>query len=300
MAVIVGLFCSAVSLLVGFTAINIQRHAQRRKNPCQVLNLCGVLLNLVVGPIDMTAYSLAPQSLLAPFGMLGLVLNLVAGPKLHEETVSRSDTLATLLIVLGSVICLTYGEHGAHDSEGSAIAGGAAPSDSAMFHYVSIVGAISVALGVLLARLRQAGGHADAVANAVLAGVLGSTTVVAGKGIGEAVASGSWFRIVGSLLPLLVLAPLHLYVLNRGMGRHSTVVFVPLNAAAGLLANIFSGFLLYGESPDSAVHFGAGAALMVGGVLCMSAARHAAGGGPATPRDAAGAGAGPRAAKLPV
>jgi len=50
------------------------------------------------------------------------------------------------------------------------------------------------------------------------------------------------------------------------------VLFVPLNVAAGLSANILSGFFLYGEWPTSPVGFCFGASLLIGGVLCLAAA----------------------------
>jgi len=95
--------------------------------------------------------------------------------------------------------------------------------------------------------------------------------VVAGKGIGAALASPrrTSFRIVRSVVPLVCLAPTHMFVLNRGLGRHSSVVMVPLNAAAGLLANISSGFFLYGEAPEAPMHFLCGVGIILSGVLTL-------------------------------
>lgn len=68
---------------------------------------------------------------------------------------------------------------------------------------------------------------------------------------------------------------MHLYVLNRGLGRHSAVLFVPLNVAAGLLANVTAGFLLYGEAPVFPVQFALGITVLLSGVLCLAVAREA-------------------------
>lgn len=254
----VGLCLSLCSLCIGFTALNIQRVAQRKENPRPMLNVCGVLLNVLVGPTDMAAYTFAPQSLLAPVGTLSLVLNLVAAPRLHGDPVTRKDTVATIVIVLGTAACLVFGAHGSTEGANN-------PGLRTMVCYTVAMATVCSGLASVLCHGK--GGRRDAVANAALAGLLGSTTVVAGKRAGQAFGSGS---VAMSALPLLCLAPAHLFVINRGMGRHSPVVFVPLNVAAGLVANISSGFLLYGESPKSWPHFACGLAALIGGVLSLA------------------------------
>jgi len=275
MAVAFGLILSLCSLCIGFTALNLQRVAQRRDNPRPALNMCGVLLNVLVGPTDMAAYTFAPQSLLAPVGTLSLVFNLVAAPRIHGDRVTRRDAMATALIVLGTAVCIVFGAHerGGHDGDGGPHGGhdeDGGPTMFAVVNYVVTVLLLGAALGSVLVRQRSSDGRADAAANAALAGLLGSTTVVAGKAVGHALASAEPISIAVSFIPLLCLAPTHLFVINRGMGRYSSVVFVPLNVAAGLLANIAVGFTLFGEHPESWPCFCAGVSILLGGVLSMA------------------------------
>lgn len=236
------------------------------------MNVAGVILNLFVGPMDMVSFTFAPQSLLAPVGTLSLVLNLVAAPRIHGDVVTARDAAATALIVFGTALCVVSGADGGDSEVGKDPAFGK-PTSSVFMCYVVLVGAVGASLGLALVRLHACGGHADALANASLAGLLGSTTVVAGKNIGDAVSlDGSVLRVVRAVIPLVALAPTHLYVLNRGMGRHSSVLFVPLNVAASLSANVLTGFFLYGEAPTWPLAFLGGAAVLLSGVLALAAA----------------------------
>jgi len=267
MVLLIGLCLSALSSLIGFTALNIQRHAQRPSQPRPRLNMCGVLLNLLVGPTDMLSYTFAPQSLVAPVGTLSLVLNLVAAPRLHGDVVTRRDAYATFFIILGTCLCIIFGADGG-DAEG--VDSPAVPDSSRMTTYIVAVLLAGACLTATLVKFSRKGGQIDIVANALFAGLLASSTVVAGKSIGAAVSAGFPFRIIRCLLTLAGLAPTHLYVLNRGMGRHSSVVFVPLNVAASLLANMLVGFSLYGEAPASPWCFACGASVLIAGVLCLA------------------------------
>lgn len=266
--VVIGLCVSVFSQFIGFTAFNIQRIAQHADNPRPTLNAFGIVLSVLVGPTDMIAFTITPQSLLAPIGTLGLVLNLAAAPRLHGDQVTRRAIFATLLTVLGTAVCLAFGAHGHPEGETKGV-----PTQGTMQGYVLCVGTLGVGLGVALTKLRETRGFMDALVNASLAGVLASTTVVAGKRIGQALAAAMPLNIVLSVLPLLCLAPAHLFVINRGLGRHSSIVFIPLKAAATLLANIVTGFLLYGEAPESWIYFGAGALLLLSGVFTLAKPR---------------------------
>ncbi|CAE7248984.1 unnamed protein product, partial [Symbiodinium sp. CCMP2456] len=53
--------------------------------------------------------------------------------------------------------------------------------------------------------------------------------------------------LFSAALPLALIAPLHLYVLNRSYGRHSLVIMSPSMGASALLFNVLTGYLLFGE-----------------------------------------------------
>jgi len=272
-SVVIGLLLSVLSSLIGFTAQSLQRHAQNAKKKSQLLNIGGVILGLLPGPTDMVSFQFAPQSLLAPVGTLSLVLNLVVAPRLHGDEVTRRDAVSTVCIVLGTALCLVYGAHGSGDDEAAAV-DEMGPASGVFVWYCVAVATLCSALGAFLASLRgDAGGSkVEAAANALLAGVLASTTVVAGKCVGDALATKEILRIVGAVVPLVMLAPTHLYSLNRGMGRCSSVIFMPLNLSSSLIANVSTGFLLYKDQPESLPHFAAGLVLILAGVLGLTSA----------------------------
>mmetsp|Transcript_61052 Transcript_61052/g.145462 ORF Transcript_61052/g.145462 Transcript_61052/m.145462 type:complete len:281 (+) Transcript_61052:101-943(+) len=254
-------------------AENLQRYAQRGGKTVILLNMAGVLLQVVSAPMDAVAYSVAPQSMLAPVGMVGLLFNLVAAQRVHGDALSRRDIGATALVVAGTVTCLLTGA--ASDD------GAAAPDTSTMTAYGMILAGIIACLASILFALREVGGWPDALTNAVLGGLIGSTTVVASKVISAALSApeANAISIVLSFVPIAIAAPTHLYVLNRGFGRHSLVFMSPVGGAAGLLANVATGFTLYGEVPEYPAQFGAGVALLCAGVLSFCAYKPAASAG---------------------
>ena len=78
---------------------SLQRWATTRSN--SILNLVGVIMSASCGLLDMASFSFAAQSLLAPFGALTLVINLLLAAPLHGDAVGRSDLLSTALVFSG-------------------------------------------------------------------------------------------------------------------------------------------------------------------------------------------------------
>mmetsp|Transcript_68938 Transcript_68938/g.175202 ORF Transcript_68938/g.175202 Transcript_68938/m.175202 type:complete len:179 (-) Transcript_68938:58-594(-) len=120
-------------------------------------------------------------------------------------------------------------------------------------------------------KLRNVAGQADALAHAALGGILGSMTLVAGKTLISRLQAPDF--TVLSVIPYCIVAalvcPLHLFVLNRGFGRHSLVFLSPAQGALGLLANVTTGFCLYSEVPVSTLGFCLGVALLLMGVVVL-------------------------------
>lgn len=229
-------------------------------------------------PLDMAAYSVAPQSVLAPLGALGLILNLVVAPRLHGEALARHDVSATALVILGTLLCLVGGASSTPAEGTASMKEG--PGVQALQIYATCVTVGVAALGALLVALRNGPSNleksesalrADAVASASLAGLLGSSTVVASKVITFTLASSDVTigRLLRSLAPITIAAPTHLYVLNSALGHHSLVFLAPVSGAAALLCNVITGFLLYGETPVAPVPFVAGLLLLISGALLL-------------------------------
>ena len=101
-AIGVGLACTAATM--NTTGINLQRVAKRRGST--LLNGFGIFLTIACWPVDMISFSFAPQSFLAPFGALSLVVNLLLAPLLHGDAIKPLDVGATALVVSGVALCL--------------------------------------------------------------------------------------------------------------------------------------------------------------------------------------------------
>eukprot|EP00419_Tripos_fusus_P063416 CAMPEP_0172929494 /NCGR_PEP_ID=MMETSP1075-20121228/218512_1 /TAXON_ID=2916 /ORGANISM="Ceratium fusus, Strain PA161109" /LENGTH=353 /DNA_ID=CAMNT_0013790789 /DNA_START=69 /DNA_END=1127 /DNA_ORIENTATION=+ len=201
MTLLQGMFLVTLRAFAKTAAENLQRYAQNLDPPRRSLNLLGVLLGVCTAPLDMVAYSVAAQSVLAPFGMLSLLLNFAVA-HVHGDKFRRTDVLATLLVIAGSLICLPYG---APSSKGPV----AMPSMRALEVYAACLFTCTVVLGSILAALNKVGGRADAFMHCLLGGILGSSTLVASKLMFAALVSED--RTFGMLSLLLNFAVAHIH-----------------------------------------------------------------------------------------
>ena len=70
------------------------------------------LLCIIVGSFaDFAALGFASQSIVAPLGSLTLVANVFFAPLLLGEVVSRSDIMATFVILCGAIIAVVFANH---------------------------------------------------------------------------------------------------------------------------------------------------------------------------------------------
>eukprot|EP00411_Alexandrium_monilatum_P005365 CAMPEP_0175283774 /NCGR_PEP_ID=MMETSP0093-20121207/52322_1 /TAXON_ID=311494 /ORGANISM="Alexandrium monilatum, Strain CCMP3105" /LENGTH=281 /DNA_ID=CAMNT_0016579021 /DNA_START=52 /DNA_END=898 /DNA_ORIENTATION=- len=244
-------------------AENLQRFAQRPERPQFVLNAVGVLLQVVSAPMDAIAYTVAPQSTLAPVSMVGLLFNLLAAQRAHGDSLARRDIAATALIIVGGCSLV----HDAWRAQRGQQPLGALHGCVRELRGLATL-ACSILAGMLVA-LREVRGSSDALVNAVLGGILGSMTVVAGKVVRAAFTapSAGFLSIVSTCLPTTVLVLVHLFVLNRGYGRHPLVFMSPVGGAAGLIANVAAGRFLYSEVPVAPLRFVSAVGLLCVGVL---------------------------------
>ena len=88
-------------------------HIENEKSEVKARECFGILANwywfasftlmvLVPLPLDLFAYSVAPQSLIAPLAGLTIIQNQVFGPFLLKETLTRTEIIATMVILLGN------------------------------------------------------------------------------------------------------------------------------------------------------------------------------------------------------
>jgi len=70
-----------------------------------------LIMVLLPLPANMAAIALAPQSIVEPFSALTVVLCQVSAPCMLHERLSRTDIVATALIVVGCVVSALVGDH---------------------------------------------------------------------------------------------------------------------------------------------------------------------------------------------
>merc|ERR1711965_1249207 len=104
------------------------------------------------GLLDMASFAFAPQSLLAPFGSLTLVLNLLVAAPLHGDAVAKSDLLSTFLVVSGVATCLANANTESIDRTYEQLV---ALLYRPQFH--AWLGFLVAGMGLAAARLRSAG-----------------------------------------------------------------------------------------------------------------------------------------------
>jgi len=113
---LLGVGLELISTLSGTAGKQLIRYSEKSKDAGNLQRAhtslrVGLALNMTVGPIlDMGAYAFAPQSLIAPFGGLDVVWNMLVAPwTLHERlTFRRGCSIA--LIFIGTVLSVYFGE----------------------------------------------------------------------------------------------------------------------------------------------------------------------------------------------
>eukprot|EP00933_Yihiella_yeosuensis_P061961 TRINITY_DN64850_c0_g1_i1.p1 TRINITY_DN64850_c0_g1~~TRINITY_DN64850_c0_g1_i1.p1 ORF type:complete len:299 (+),score=23.89 TRINITY_DN64850_c0_g1_i1:107-1003(+) len=265
MALWQGILIMIVRAMECSTAKNLQRYAQRPGQHRPYLNLLGVVMKICAGPMDALAYSIAPQMTLAPFCMaLGLSFDFLAAERVHGDQVGTRHALGGLLVVAGTVICLSTG---AVSSEEDRL-----PPTTAMLMTYALVVILVLSVPITVIRSFSAiGTPSDGVAHAVLGGTLGSSTLVAGKLLIAELRSpeATLLSICCCVAIVAIVVPAHLFVLNRAYGRVPLVFLSPCQGALGLLVNIATGYFLYSEAPVLPYAFCFGVFCLIGAVAVL-------------------------------
>ena len=71
----------------------------------------GFILIIMGNLADLVALAFAAQSLIAPLAALTLVFNIMLSPYFLKETVTVTDVKATLIIVIGCVVAVSFSNH---------------------------------------------------------------------------------------------------------------------------------------------------------------------------------------------
>jgi drug/metabolite transporter (DMT)-like permease len=71
--------------------------------------MSGMAMVIVGSVCDLVSFGFAPMSLLAPLGAMTLVINMFIAPCFLNESLSKRDVVFTLIIVVGTVVCVCFG-----------------------------------------------------------------------------------------------------------------------------------------------------------------------------------------------
>lgn len=115
MAIAVGLAFEVAATMVGTVGKQLVAYSARgEKTPerRRLLKVSGLVATTLVGPVlDMAAYALAPQSIVAPLNGLDIVWNTITAPYTLGEHLTNRHVLGTLLVVAGAAASSSLGPH---------------------------------------------------------------------------------------------------------------------------------------------------------------------------------------------
>ncbi|CAG8497366.1 92_t:CDS:10 [Rhizophagus irregularis] len=70
--------------------------------------VCGFIVYVIGSFLSFVALKFAPQSLIAPLGVVSLVVNLLIAPILHNQRLTMLDSIGVIIIIIGSVIITIF------------------------------------------------------------------------------------------------------------------------------------------------------------------------------------------------
>jgi len=269
-ATTIGVILACLAATTNAASLNLQRWSAQRG--LRVLNIVGVVLGMSCGLIDMASFSFAPQSVLAPFGSLTLIINLMLAAPLHGDAITLKDICSTLLVFGGVALCLANANTGSAVRTYESILGLIVRPQ---WHAWLVFMASGLACAAICLRRAQPDAREAALCYPILAGGLGSGTTLLGKAIGElGKANAPWYTaaVAGCLLPFFAIPQTAL--LNAGVGKHSSLVVVPVFVATFVTCNAVGGGIFWDEFGGlNAVQrtcYTLGLALLVSGVLILA------------------------------
>ena len=221
----------------------------------------------------MASFQFAPQSLLAPFASLGLVVNLGLARFMHGEKLGMIDFSATGMVVGGVVVCLLNSASDAGllrtPEELAALA-----MDSTFLCWAGTLVALLVASAVQALRGEECS-IITKVSCSVLPGFAGGCTILCAKILTEATSAGAPFSVLAALGAGAGLCGVsQVTCLNRAVGRYSSLLVVPIFTATSLATNASGGGIFFKEfatfsAEQGATYFG-GVVLLLAGVLLLA------------------------------
>lgn len=240
-------------------------------------------------PFNLLAVTWAAASLVAPLASVTLVLNQCLAPCTLNEKLTRTDIVATAVIVFGVVLATAFGTHCESSYE---------PDDLLLLytHTPFLIMAVCIALAILVAfftarRWRKTmpdvlisdeNNRIQAppivtISYAFMAGAYGAVMQIVFKGTGELVGAGAWDSpaLWASAFAIIPLATTQMSYLNTGMQVCNAVQFFPSYNASLIVMMTITGMIYYEEYKGLTGLLGwgcfiGGVALVVVGVLLLT------------------------------
>jgi len=245
----------------GTIGVNLQKWSMNKeeklKNPRphyrQPWWLVGFVIQIFDAGGDFVFIGLAPQSLLAPLGALGLGFNLIVAPIFHpEERVTRGVLVATAWIYVGTILAVLFAPETAPDYDLKQLVD---LVTTPMFIFYAML-CIGFQLGWTLHGKRQK--HYSMMHYCAVAGCFGGQCMQCAKCVSELVkhviatrniddwTSGSPIPYIFVILMLgTVLSTVHF--LNQGLAQFDALLVLPIFQTFWNVFGITGGLVLFQE-----------------------------------------------------
>jgi len=223
--------------------------------------VCGLLLMVLVPfPLDMIAFSLAPQSLVVPLTGFTLVLNQVVAPCVLKERVTCQDWVGTGVICSGIVLTTAFGSHCSYVYSVDQMMD---LFDKRPFQIAELAFIISTLVCWICAYCGERGfiqssPVSRSILYAYMAGAVGAQQQIFLKATGEVFESsingddqwGSKWECYLFIALCVVFAIGQIYMLNKGLALWSAIKYLPLYNVILIVLSTAYGSLFYEEYKD--------------------------------------------------
>jgi drug/metabolite transporter (DMT)-like permease len=212
--------------------------------------LLGLLLMVIMPlPIDFIAYSYASQSLLAPTASVTIAANQVLAPLFLDETLSRGELVATVVIIVGVLLSTLTGSHAEQQYTVCSLLD--LYGESTFYVPASLL-SVAIAAAYYYRDDREVLGKARPATIAFLAGGFGALNNLFFKAAGELAFSSDdshWGTIHPYYHVALValLATMQISHVNVGIKEYEAVNFLPLYNCFFIVCTSTLGGIFFGE-----------------------------------------------------
>jgi magnesium transporter len=310
---VLGAFIAVLAAFISNFGLNLQKLAHLElayddplkrtgeKNPekrqSYLLNprwMTGLALTVLGSIADFAALAFAAQSLVAILGSFTLVANILLAPLMLNEKVSKTDVRAVMMIVIGCMIAVSFGQHESkvHTLDNLLYMFGRVPMILYSIGTCIIIGTLWLTIQYIEATYSSGDGDfrytyknksrahkLHRFLYPAMSGVVGAQSVLFGKVTAE-ILKGSLVHhknVFENAMTWIVLIALVTCILtqirwlNNGLQLFDAMYVVPIFQTFWILVSVLGGLVYFDEwkhfSPFQAIMFPIGIAVTVRGVI---------------------------------